>query len=59
LIIFRAEVKFFNIVRTLHGYIMLFSEEICNEYAALTMFFQSQAFLTEKKPEKARFWAGR
>jgi len=25
-----------------------FSEEVCNEYAAQTMFFQSQAFLTEK-----------
>jgi len=33
---------------TLHGY-RLFSEEICNEYAAQTMFFQSQAFPTEKK----------
>jgi len=32
---------------TLHGY-RLFSEEICNEYAAQTMFFQSQAFLIEK-----------
>jgi len=39
---------------TLHGY-RLFSEEICNEYAVQTMFFQSQAFPTEKKPEKARF----
>jgi len=32
---------------TLRGY-RLFSEKICNEYAAQTMFFQSQAFLTEK-----------
>jgi len=38
----------------LHGY-RLFSEEIFNEYAAQTMFFQSQAFPTENKPEKARF----
>jgi len=38
----------------LHGY-RLFSEEIFNEYAAQTMFFQRQAFLTEKKPESARF----
>jgi len=34
----------------------LFSEEIFNEYAAQTMFFQSQAFPTENKPEKARFF---
>ena len=34
---------------------ILFSEEICNEYAALTMSFQSQVFPTEKNPEKARF----
>jgi len=39
---------------TLHGY-RLFSENICDEYAAETMFFRSQAFPTEKKPEKARF----
>jgi len=38
----------------LHGY-RLFSEEIFNEYPAQTMFFQSQAFPTEKKSEKARF----
>ena len=38
----------------LHGY-RLFSEEIFNEYAAQTMFFQSQAFPPEKKPEKAKF----
>ena len=38
----------------LHGY-RRFSEEIFNEYAAQTMFFQSQAFLTEKKPEKNWF----
>jgi len=45
---------------TLHGY-RLFSEEVCNEYAAQTVFFQSQAFPTEKsqilsgfKPRKAR-----
>jgi len=38
----------------LHGY-RLFSEEIFNEYAAQTMFSQSQAFPTEIKPEKARF----
>jgi len=30
----------FNILCTLHGY-RLFSEKICNEYAAQTMFFQS------------------
>jgi len=35
---------------TLHGY-TLFSEEVCNEYAAQTMFFQSQAFSTEEKPD--------
>ena len=26
-----------------------FLNRICNEYAAQTMFYQSQAFLTEKK----------
>jgi len=41
-------------LRTLHGY-RLFSEEICNEYAAQTVFFQSQAFPTEKYPGKNRF----
>jgi len=30
--------------------------EICNEYAAQTMFCQSQAYPTENKPEKARFF---
>jgi len=34
----------------LHGYRLLL-EEISNEYAALTMFFQRQAFPTEKKPD--------
>jgi len=38
-----------NILCTLHG-CRLFSEEIYNEDAAQTMFFQSQASLTEKKP---------
>jgi len=31
--------------------VRLFSEKIFNEYAAQTMFFQSQAFPTEKKPD--------
>jgi len=34
--------------------IRLPSEEICNEYAAQTMFCQHQAFQTEKNKEKAR-----
>jgi len=38
----------------LHGY-WLFSEEIFNEYAAQTMFFQSQAFPTEKSQKKPGF----
>jgi len=38
----------FNILCTLHGY-RFFSEKICNEYTAQTMFFQSQVFPTEKK----------
>jgi len=37
-------------VCTLHGY-RLFSEDICDEYAAWTMFFRSQAFPTEKKQD--------
>ena len=43
---------FFNTVGTLHVY-RLFSEEIWNLYAAQTMFFQSQAFPTEKILENA------
>jgi len=38
----------------LHGY-RHFSEDIFIEYAVQTMFFQSQAFPTVKRPEKARF----
>jgi len=38
----------------LHGY-RLFSEEICDEYAAQTMFFQIQAFPTEKSQEATDF----
>jgi len=53
-IIFRATENLFYILFRLYGY-RLFSEEIFNEYAAQTMFFQSQAFPTEKNPEKARF----
>ena len=34
-----------------HSCYRLFSEEICNEYAAQTLFFQSQAFPTENKPK--------
>jgi len=44
-------------LRTLHGY-RLFSEEICNEYAAQTVFFQSQAFPTEKYPGKKQILSG-
>jgi len=33
----------------------IFAEDIFNEYAAQTMFFQSQAVRTKKNPEKARF----
>jgi len=44
---FRETIKSFNILYTLHGH-RLQSEEICNEYAAQTMFCQSQAFPTEK-----------
>jgi len=31
-------------------------QETCNEYAAQTMFCQSQAYLTENKSEKVRFF---
>jgi len=37
-------------MRTVRGY-SLFSEDISNEYATQTMFFQSQAFPTEKKQD--------
>jgi len=38
-----------------HCMIIDTSEDICNEYAAQTMFCQGQDFPTEKKTEKARF----
>jgi len=41
---------------TLHGN-RPSSQEICNEYAAQTIFCQSQAYPTENNPEKNRiFW---
>jgi len=39
---------------TLRGH-RLSSEEVCNEYAAQTMFCQSQAFMTEKSQKRPYF----
>jgi len=44
-------------VKSLQYSYRLSSEDDCNDYAAQTMFYQNQAFQTEKnKKEKARFW---
>ena len=51
-ITFRATVKFFQY--SVHP--ACSSPEVCNEYAAQTMFCQSQANPTENKLEKARFF---
>ena len=48
LVIFRATVKLCNILCTVHDY-RLFSEEICNEYAAQTMFFPETSLFDWKK----------